>query len=166
MEEWKTINGYEGLYEVSNFGRIVSMMTNKILKPNVRNKGGYLYVNLYKESKAKKYYIHRLVAEAFLDNPNRLEEVNHINCDKTDNSLNNLEWCDRRTNLEHSYAHGLKRAGEKHGCHKLTWDNVREIRTSILSQKELANKYHVSLSTISAILSGRHWKEGDAKCRV
>lgn len=127
-------------------------------------KNGYLAVNLYKDGKCKHYYIHRLVAQTFIDNPDNFREVNHKDCNKHNNNVSNLEWCSRRENLQHSYDHGLKRAGEKHGCHKLTEEQVKEIRCSKLSQKELALKYGISLSNINAIITHRIWKEVMPEC--
>lgn len=161
------VKGYEGLYEVDTDGNVYSVRTTasrrkKILKP-YSNGTGYIKVNLYDvHGHVKKKYVHRLVAEAFLPNPEGLKEVNHINCDKTDCSVSNLEWCDRKSNLKHSYENGLKRTCENHGSAKLNWKAVHDIRRKQLSQKEYAEKYNVSRSTISAIISNRLWKEGDA----
>lgn len=167
------VKGYEGLYIVDSKGVVYSCVKSTSrrlgkLKPCERN--GYLYVNLYKEGKGTKYYIHRLVADAFIPNPNGFTEVNHINCDKHDNSIDNLEWCDRKQNLKHSYEHGLKRRGESHGCHKLTEKEVISIRKEYVkgdrehSLHALGEKYGVSYCTIQAIVKGRLWshlKEGD-----
>ncbi len=162
MEEWKPVTNYEGIYEVSSQGRVKSLKQNasrrkRILKPCAKN--GYLSVNLFKDGACKHAYIHRLVAEAFINNPDNLKEVNHKDCDKTNNSVSNLEWCSRKQNLEHSYKNGLKRTGENHGGHKLTQEQVDEIRSSSLSQKELAKKFKVRQCTISAILRNKLWKE-------
>lgn len=156
------IEGYEGLYEVDVYGNVYSILRTTsrrklILKPHIKN--GYLAVNLYKDGKCKHHYIHRLVARAFLPNPHNLPEVNHKNCNKHDNRVVNLERCNRKQNLQHSYDNGLNRTGSKHGCHKLTEKEVIQIKTSSISQKELALKYRVSQSTISAIKTGRLWKE-------
>lgn len=105
MEIWKNISGYEG-YMVSNLGRVKSLNYNKTGKPQIlKNKklnNGYLRVHLYKDRKVKCYLVHRLVADAFIPNPNNLTEVNHINEDKTDNRVDNLEWCDRVYNATYS----------------------------------------------------------------
>lgn len=107
VESWKPIAGYEGLYEVSDLGRVKSLVDKNgrsrelILKP-VKNRGGYLVVNLYKNGVRKDCYIHRLVALAFVEGYNLFKsEINHINEDKSDNRANNLEWCDRKQNLNH-----------------------------------------------------------------
>lgn len=97
MEIWKDIKGYEGLYQVSNQGRVRSLYKGvRILK--TRNNKGYLRVALYKENKYKHISIHRLVAEAFLPNPKNLPQVNHKSEIKTDNRVENLEWCDSKYN--------------------------------------------------------------------
>lgn len=93
----KDIEGYEGLYQISNLGNVKSLISNKILKPK-KDKDGYLMVNLYKQGKVKTYKIHRLVTQAFIENPNNYLEVNHRDEDKTNNYVTNLEWCTREYN--------------------------------------------------------------------
>lgn len=121
MEEiWKDIEGYDGLYQVSNTGRVRSFIkwkdriseTPRILK-QARQKTGYLFVGLSKDSNVKYERIHRLVAKAFLDNPENKPEVNHIDGDKTNNNLFNLEWATRSENGKHSYRMGLNWFSEK-----------------------------------------------------
>lgn len=100
MEEiWCPIKGYESMYEVSDQGRVRSLkfVNERILKPG-RDKDGYLQVGLYKNGEGKKCKIHRLVAQAFIPNPQNLTEVNHRDENKTNNSVQNLEWCDRKYN--------------------------------------------------------------------
>lgn len=98
LEFWRDVKGYIGLYQVSNVGQVRSLITNKILKP-VKKEDGYLRIDLYKNSEAKKFYIHRLVAEAFLPNEDELPEVDHISGDKTDNRVANLQWISKVENL-------------------------------------------------------------------
>lgn len=100
METWKSVVGYEGLYEVSDLGRVKSLWygRERILKPGKSNKG-YLYVVLCKDGETKKtLHIHRLVAEAFIPNPNNLETVNHKDEVKTNNVATNLEWLSMKDN--------------------------------------------------------------------
>lgn len=106
-EDWLPISGYEGLYEISDIGRVRSNISGgKILKP-LKHTGGYRYVNLYKNKKQTKYYIHRLVAAHFIREPYRGEEVNHLNGIKEDNSLKNLEWTSPVENNRHARETGL-----------------------------------------------------------
>lgn len=104
-EQWKSVEGFEGLYEVSNLGRVKSLNYNrtgveKVLKPN-KTKNGYLYVGLCRNGKEKKFKVHRLVAEAFLPNPEGLPEINHIDENKTNNVVSNIEWASRRYNMNY-----------------------------------------------------------------
>ena len=101
-EIWKDKKDYEGHYQVSNCGRVKSIKFGKerILKP-VPNSFGYLFVNLCKDGKVKAFTVHRLVAEAFIPNPNNYKEVNHKDEDKSNNVVTNLEWCDRKYNCNY-----------------------------------------------------------------
>lgn len=94
---WKPITDYVGLYEVSSEGRVRNVKTGKILKPK-NNRRGYLFVGLHKNGAVKNRYIHRLVAQAFIPNPNKLPEVNHKDEIKANNNLDNLEWVSHRDN--------------------------------------------------------------------
>ena len=109
MEIWKDVEGYEGQYQVSNKGRVKSLsrvasdgrrVAERILKPH-NNGRGYLIVILCKDGKHINHRVHRLVANAFIDNPQNLPEVNHINENKEDNCVDNLEWCDRSYNINY-----------------------------------------------------------------
>lgn len=102
MEIWKPVSGYEGLYEVSGCGKVKSLLHNqeKILKPNFQEKG-YLSVELYKEKKRKRFLIHRIVAEAFIPNIENKPQVNHIDENKSNNSVENLEWVTEKQNINH-----------------------------------------------------------------
>lgn len=95
MEIWRDIPGYEGLYQVSNYGRIKSLLNGKgrILRMYANIKWGYLYVFLYKDKKRKCFRVHRLVAMAFLPDPGNLPEVNHKDENVKNNCAENLEWC-------------------------------------------------------------------------
>ena len=97
IEVWKDVFGYEGLYQVSNLGRVKSLKYGKerILKP-LKDGGGYIFVHLCKNGERKMYKIHRLVAFTFLTNPQNLSDVNHKDEDKTNNSVQNLEFCDKK----------------------------------------------------------------------
>lgn len=112
MEQWKNIKKYEGLYQCSSEGRIKSLKYGKerILKTG-KDRGGYLFVVLCKDKKTNICRVHRLVAEAFLDNPDNLPEVNHKDENPSNNNVNNLEFCDRIYN--NNYGTRKKRAASK-----------------------------------------------------
>ena len=106
MEIWKRIDSIEGFeeyhnYEVSNHGRFRNCTTGKILKPRVL-KSGYLLVGLRLNGVSKDFYLHRLVALAFIPNPNNLADVDHINSDKTNNAIDNLQWLSHENNVKKS----------------------------------------------------------------
>lgn len=107
MEEiWKDVVGYEGLYKVSNFGRIVSLCSyggnsQRLMSPGLAN-NGYLMVGLTKNKKQKSLLVHRLVAQAFIPNPDKLDFVNHKDENKRNNNVENLEWCTKSYNSEYS----------------------------------------------------------------
>ena len=101
MEEvWKDIEGYEGLYQVSNLGRVKNIRTGRLLKPYI-DKGGYCRVHLCIRNKPRHIFVHRLVAEAFIANPNNMPEVNHKSEVKTENTVDNLEWVSHKANINY-----------------------------------------------------------------
>ena len=102
---WKDIPNYEEIYEINEDGQIRSKKTNKILKTSINEKG-YIKVSLNKKNKKHKTGVHRLVALTFIPNPNNYKEVNHIDENKQNNNVNNLEWCSRKQNIEHSIKSG------------------------------------------------------------
>lgn len=119
MEKWRAIEGYEGLYQVSNHGNVRSLnyrQTGKVknLLPQ-KDKKGYLTVGLCRYGGMKWGKIHRLVASAFIPNPENKPQVNHINGDKADNRVENLEWVTDSENLTHAYKTGLKRGDVEWG---------------------------------------------------
>lgn len=112
-EEWRDIKGYEWLYEISSLGQIISLydakhnkFRNKVCKPQ-NTSNGYLRIGLHKDGKMKNALIHRLVAVAFIPNPENKREVNHKNGIKTDNRVENLEWVTAKENMTHAYKTGL-----------------------------------------------------------
>lgn len=117
-EIWKDVKGYEGLYQVSNCGRIKSLPKKRangtnfyiqkeiIMSQQIKNKR-YYGVCLVKDGICKNHLVHRLVAEAFLENPNLYDQVNHKDCNKLNNNVDNLEWCNQQMNLRHAFENGL-----------------------------------------------------------
>lgn len=164
----KDVVGYEGLYTCDEYGNVFSCATNtnsnkhkKLMKQNIRN--GYYYITLTDiDGKRSKKYVHRIIAQAFIDNPNDKKEVNHIDCNKLNNNIMNLEWSTRKENLQHSYDNGLKREHEKHGMAKLTKNEVLQIRKLYKSKEysysQLSKMYNVSMSCISMIVTNRNWR--------
>ena len=94
----KDIKGYEGLYAITTEGDVYSYKSKRFLKPKTRGKG-YLTVSLYKDNEREDYYVHKLVAQAYLPNPENLPQVDHIDNDKTHNYVNNLQWITNRDNV-------------------------------------------------------------------
>lgn len=127
-EIWKDIPGFEGLYQVSDLGRVKSLPKSiwngkgffiskeKILKPNTLAKG-YFQVELKKDFKRCCFQVHRLVAMAFINNPdsNTYDQINHINGNKQDNRVENLEWCNNSLNQKHAWATGLQKVSGRAG---------------------------------------------------
>jgi hypothetical protein len=122
MEVWKDVVGYEGRYEVSNTGDIRNSRTGRVLSPGLSQ--GYLYVALYRDGSRQNKQINRLVAEAFLDNPNNYPIVNHRNEIKTDNTIDNLEWCTYAYN--NTYGEASKRRSDSLKG-KPTWNKGRRM---------------------------------------
>ena len=118
LEQWKDIKGYEGLYQVSNLGNVKalkkragkSIRNEKLLKTYI-DKYGYVYTILCKNNKTHLATIHRLIAEAFIPNPNNLPQINHKDENKQNNNIDNLEWCTCKYNI--NYGTRTKRAFEK-----------------------------------------------------
>ena len=106
-EIWKDIKGYEGKYQISNLGNVKNLKTSYILK-GVDTRG-YLRVGFTKNKKVKLFRIHRLVAEAFIPNPYNKPEINHIDGNKHNNKITNLEWCTSQENTIHSYKNNLQK---------------------------------------------------------
>ena len=137
IEIYKNVVGYEGIYQVSNLGNVkrINKKNLNYLKP-LHNGSGYYQVALCVNCKRKIYLIHRLVSQAFLDNANNYEQVNHINGIKTDNRLENLEWCTPKHNNNHDIKTGLKvyKKGDENKLSKKIIDTqTGEIYQSTLS---------------------------------
>lgn len=145
-------------YVISKSGVVKHVRKNKIKSPQYQGK--YLYISLHiKNARSQNIGLHRLLMLTFVPNPNNYPEINHIDGNKFNNSLDNLEWCDRRRNIDHAMEHGLTRKGETHGMHKLTEDEVRKIRElrGTISIRNIASLFNVSRSAIDAIFYGHNW---------
>lgn len=115
-EIWKDIPNYEGLYQISDLGRIKSLHwgKEKILKQTIRSKNyPYYFIGLLKDKKRKYYAIHRLVAEVFVANPNKYTQVDHIDGNKLNNKANNLEWVTPKENTQRAWKIGLAKNTER-----------------------------------------------------
>lgn len=174
-EQWKSIEGYKGLYEVSNLGQVRSLdrvmkvdnhhnikmkkYKGMVLKPLLSQRK-HSRVSLYKEKTSKRHLIHRLVAFAFIPNPENKPHINHLDSDPTNNRVDNLEWVTPKENALHAKLAGrayLK--GEKSNNHKLTEIEVTQIRKSKgkIRAKDLAKIYNCGESTIYDIFKKRYW---------
>lgn len=171
MEKWKPVQGYEGFYEVSNEGRVRSvdryvkqrdkfmqLKKGKVLSP-AKNRLGYMCVALSRENKLSARTIHRLVAIAFIKNPNGYKEINHIDGNKQNNNVENIEWSTRSKNINHAIKMGLlvHATGEKHHQSKFTDQQIKELREKYDPQvplREYAKEYNASISCISRIIRG------------
>lgn len=161
-EDWKPVKGYEGLYEVSNLGRVRSLdriihtnnrfnkmiknVKGRIIKPSLNSKTGYLQIILHKSKKNKLFLVHRLVAESFIPNPKNKPQVNHINGIKTENFVNNLEWCTGSENVKHSFKIGLShsnfktQSGEKHHFYGKHHQETTKVKMKLSHYKKV-NQY-------------------------
>lgn len=151
MEEiWKDIEEYEGLYQVSNQGRVKSLKYGKerILKP-APNSDGYLFVVLCKDGKTKTYFVHRLVAMAFIPNPEGLPCINHKSCIRTENNVNNIEWCD------HSYNNSYGARVEKYSKPVIQMSLNNEVLTIWPSASEASKKSGFNTSAICRCCQGK-----------
>lgn len=172
-EEWRDVKGYEGLYQVSNKGNVKSIP--HLIKANISGgtritkgkekkarKGwhGYKTISLCKEGELKTCLLHRLVAEAFVDNPNNLPAVNHIDGDKDNNSCSNLEWCTNADNSRHAVESGLITTAKKVRCIETntvyrcskdaeisTGINARNIRSACQGRYKTSGGYHWEYAT-------------------
>jgi hypothetical protein len=182
MEEiWKPVVGYEGYYEISNLGRVKTSAIfirhdgnwseegGYIKKIKIRNQQtnryGYKTIKLCKLGNCKQMRVHRLVAEAFIPTDNLNNQINHIDGDKTNNNIANLEWVTAAENMRHAWETGLVNKdhtiGSKHHNALLDEQKVVEIRKLYeaggITQKEIAEMYGVKFGTIKDVISKRTW---------
>lgn len=165
-EVFEDLKGYEDSYQISDSGRIFTkrrLIGNQIyygkeLVPQL-TEDGYLKVTLSKNCKCKRFYLHRLVALQFIENPDNLPQINHKDGNKLNNEVSNLEWCTKETNQNHAVRTGLIQRGADRPSAKLTENQVLEIYKlkGVLKAQDIADKYGVSKNTICCILRGSKW---------
>lgn len=140
-EIWKHIIGFEGIYQISNIGRVKSLerkvghrlLKEKILSPTINNtKDGYLQINLSINKKRYPKLIHRLVAEAFIENPNNLPCINHKDENKINNNVDNLEWCDYKYNANYGTAliRSIQKKSRKIGQYSIDGELIAEFNSA------------------------------------
>jgi hypothetical protein len=167
-EIWKDIIGYEGLYQVSNKGRIKSFpkkghKEDLILSLILTDKG-YYRVGIRKDKNKIMFHVHRLVGAAFIPNPENKPEINHIDGNPLNNCVENLEWCTRSENSIHSYKTGLQisQKGEQHGRSKLKDWEVKQIREIYscggIKMKDIGLKFGISRQSVYRIVNNKGWK--------
>lgn len=140
MEEiWKEIEGYDGFYQISNFGRVKSFYNHNNIKERylklLIDKDGYFYVDLNLNGNNKKHKVHRLVASAFIENKNNLPQVNHLDENKQNNHVNNLEWCTAQYN--NIYGNRLNKVRKRVSQFDLKNNLVKEWNSAIEIEKTL-----------------------------
>ena len=160
METWKPVVGYEELYEVSDQGRVKSLKfgKEKILKP-WKTPDGYLKVSLRKDGHTKHTYVHRIVSEAFIQNPNNLETVNHKDEVKTNNVASNLEWMSQKDNI--NYGTRNKRMSEALSKQVQMFDkSTSELLATFPSLSEAKRVTGINQSNISQCCLGKYKSAG------
>ena len=159
MEQWKSVEGYEGLYEVSDQGRVKSLGNNKTRKDKIlkqqKHRGGYLKVSLCKDGHLKQLFVHRIVAKAFIQNPNNLKTVNHKDEVKTNNVATNLEWMTQGDNVIYSQARQVQMF-DKSTC---------ELLATFPSTHEAARVTGINQGDISSCCRGKLKSAGGYKWR-
>jgi hypothetical protein len=166
MEQWKEIDGYDGLYQISDFGRVKSLKgcNERILKQTI-NKYGYMIIYLSKDSIKKTLSVHRLVAQSFLEYKTDKLFVNHIDANKTNNHISNLEWVTPKENTAHAIKHNLLKSlyGEENGKTNLTKEIVRNILKLYwldkLNVTKIASLLKINRRTVNSIVKGVNWKD-------
>lgn len=172
MEIWKPVKRFDHSYEVSNFGRIRSIDRNilnkhnyrfekgKVMVPNVHRQG-YLRIFLSNGVFRERFLVHRLVAEAFIDNPDNKPFVNHKDNNPANNHADNLEWCTQKENVHHARGLGVLKPhrGEDNATSKLLTTDILEIRrlAGTDTNRKLAKQFNISEAHISKIIKREAW---------
>lgn len=155
-EIWKDIQGYEGLYQVSNLGMIRS---TRGLRNQVGNGYGYLCVDLWKHNKRKRFYVHRLVANAFLKNEHNYPTVNHKDGNKSNNCVSNLEWCTYSYNNVHALKNGLRHSNKNnaHMSKRVEALKDKKVVYRFPSMREAERQLHIANGSVSVAIK-KGWK--------
>lgn len=155
MEIWKDIPNYEGLYQVSNLGRIKN---NKKIRKLTLRKDGYLHIPLRKNGINKFYLVHQIVAKTFIDNPKKYKEINHIDENKANNKVENLEWCSRSYNINYGSANYNRSLTEGKKINQYTKDGIFIKQWDTI--KGASNSLNIKLPHIIRVLKGRRKSTG------
>jgi hypothetical protein len=158
---WEPILNYEKFYLANQNGQIKGIIKNKVLKGSFGSTG-YKHIVLSKNGKYKTKDVHRIVAETFIPNPFNLKYVNHIDGNKANNSVNNLEWVTARENTKHATLLGLKKdSGSNSKNSKLKERDIYEIRKLSKSKsktnKEISSLYNINKDYVSMIINKKRW---------
>lgn len=157
VEIWKDIVGFENLYKVSNLGNVKRCSSGRILK-QLNGMDGYKQVSLCKNGVPKTYLIHRLVSQAFIPNPNNLPCVNHKDENKTNNRVDNLEWCTVKYNI--NYGTSLKRRANTQSTPVLQYDKNGNLLNEYPSIIEGARKTGIYVGCICSVCRGKYKSAG------
>lgn len=156
MEIWRDICGYEGFYQVSNQGHIRSVdrvcngvRVKGIAKNPSTNRDGYLFVNLRRNGKQRMLLVHRLVAQAFVDNKQRKPEINHIDGDKSNNNAKNLEWVTSMENIDHALNNGLIQSKAVIMDNRIQFTSIRQCAKFVgVDKSEIRKALHGKYRTV------------------
>ena len=161
VETFVKIEGFEK-YEVSNLGKVRNIKSGRILKPHL-NHNGYLKHHLYRHDKQKELFLHRIIAIAFIDNPGKKPQVNHIDENKLNNDLSNLEWCTGRENIIHGTR--TKRVAEKLSKKVIQLDLNDNVLNEFESMRQAERETGVLVGNISSCCNGKTKSAGGYKWR-
>lgn len=178
-EIWKDIEGYNGLYKISNTGRIIAYSrqregysykakrkTTRIYKEKelkITKGERYYFIILMKNGKYRTELLHRLIAKAFISNPYNKPNINHIDFNTFNNSISNLEWCTQYENIHHTMNNGRNKQLKGSECGKSKFNDIqvfeiRNMKKQGISEKEISEKYKVSKSCINRIINFKAYK--------
>ena len=160
MEIWKTIQDYGGLYQVSNTGKVRDLKNH--IKSVYKNNKGYTCLSLYYNGKTYHPTVHRLVAKAFIPNPNNYKQVNHKDCNKENNSVENLEWCNQRYNYDEGMKTFQYSKNEEHYFAKLKNSDIPiiyELYKLGFTRATIAKIFNINPSSLEAIEKGISYRE-------